>query len=384
MKNTHKLYAFSFFWMFLVIMPVIVPYFLQLGLTMHQVFQLVSIFGITVVAFELPTGYICDLFGRKNVILLGSFLTGVAFTLLIFTKTFASLCVYEVIQGISLSLVSGADIAMLYDSVDKSERKHGTHSLANMQLSTTAGESVASILGGLLVVYSYQHVLVLNAITSWVPFVIALTLKEQPYQKLEGKSHVKNFKKVFRHIFLSHDRILTLTSINLVFWGLSSFIAVWIFQKYWQDGQIPLHYFGFIWAGYNLSVGIVGKQVHRLEHKFGPIPLLIFVGLAPIVGYIGMGLTAGSIGLVLGFLFYLSRGINQILLKDSLNWRVPSSFRATANSLQSFFFRLGFAIVGPAVGFSIDHFSMKATLLFALLPLIGEIRKSCLDYIPDS
>jgi MFS family permease len=211
---------------------------------------------------------------------------------------------------------------------------------------------------------------------------------------MDDKSHWENFKRVFRHIFFSHDRILVFSSISLIVWGLSTFFAVWMFQKYWQENQVPLHYFGLIWAIYNISVGLVGKQVHTLEHKFGPLPLIVFLGLAPIAGYLGMGLAGGYFGVALGLLFYCSRGVTHVLLKDAMNWRTPSAFRATANSLQSFFFRLGFAAFGPAVGFIIDRFGMRAALfslgaafsilfLLTLVPLIKAVLQSAPDYIPE-
>jgi hypothetical protein len=52
--------------MFLVIIPVIVPYFLSLGLDMKQVFQLQAIFGLTVALLEVPSGYLCDLGAEKR------------------------------------------------------------------------------------------------------------------------------------------------------------------------------------------------------------------------------------------------------------------------------------------------------------------------------
>ena len=75
---------FSFFWMFLVLIPVIVPYFTSLGLTMSQIFQLQATFAIGVVLFEVPTGYLGDLYGRKRSICLGALFSGIGFTMLLF------------------------------------------------------------------------------------------------------------------------------------------------------------------------------------------------------------------------------------------------------------------------------------------------------------
>ena len=206
--------------------------------------------------------------------------------------------------------------------------------------------------------------------------------------------HFQNFKLILSHLF-RRDKLLLLIFINLVVWGLSTFIALWIFQKYWQDNNIPLYSFGFLWAGYNFTVGLVGKQVHRLEMKWGPTSLLIALGLFPILGYLGLAHFSGWGGVLVGLCFQFGRGITQVILKDALNWRISSEFRATVNSLTSLFFRLGFCLVGPLVGYLIDTIGIPLTLQYIalafmilfvilLLPLILEVRKLAIEVIPEN
>ena len=76
-----------------------------------------------------------------------------------------------------------------------------------------------------------------------------------------------------------------------------------------------------------------------------------------------MGLLPGLLGASATILFYLSRGINSVLMKDAFNARIPSSFRNTANSLKSFAFRMSFFVVGPLIGFSIDQYGTRFTLI---------------------
>ena len=81
-------YLFQFFRMFIVVLAVIVPIFQSLGLTMAQIFQTQAIFGITIVALEIPTGYLADRWGRKRTLVLGSFLYGASFYWLLFCRDF--------------------------------------------------------------------------------------------------------------------------------------------------------------------------------------------------------------------------------------------------------------------------------------------------------
>jgi MFS family permease len=395
MSNATKIYIFSFFQMALVIIPVVVPYYFSLGLTMADIFKLQALFGVAVMCCEIPTGYIADLWGRKKTLIAGSFFIGVGFTYLVFARSFAELVFTELVLAVGFSLISGADVSILYEDVAFSDKASRKKVLSNKQFAELLGEASAALLGGFLVMKSFHAVLVANAIAFWMPFLIALTFHEPAYQKLGTYSHRENFRQIFAHLFLTDDTILKLGFLNNVIWGLSTIVAVWALQRYWQLNHVDLVYFGVLWAVLNITAGVVGKVAHALEHRLGPLPLLAIIGLAPVIGYFGMASWNGAIGIACGLLFYICRGLNYVMLKDIVNWRTPSRFRTTINSAQSFFFRLGFALLGPVVGMGIDKLGMNPTLgimsgvflfLFVgvMLPLIKVIRRTSIDYIPEA
>ena len=115
-KNIPLLYVFSFFWLAMVIIPVMVPFFASKGLSLSDVFYLQAIFAFFVVLFEIPSGYVADMLGRKNALVAGSLCHGLGFSWLCFADGFADLVVFEMTVGIGLSLLSGADLSLLYDS----------------------------------------------------------------------------------------------------------------------------------------------------------------------------------------------------------------------------------------------------------------------------
>ena len=60
-----------------------------------------------------------------------------------------------------------------------------------------------------------------------------------------------------------------------------------------------------------------------------------------------------------------------VVLRQALNRRVPSSFRATANSFASLGFRGGFALTAPAVGVALDAWGMGTTFLLLAVASLG-------------
>ena len=262
----------------------------------------------------------------------------------------------EFVLAIGTAFVSGSDESLLYESIPRNDRKRTTLAFANLQLAEQCGESSAALLGGFLATFSLLFAVWGQLMASVVVIVVALSLRE-PKRQI-SKSHSENFKRVLREVFVQ-DPILRLTFSNSVFWGLSTFFAIWTYQKHWQEVGVPLALFGVLWAAYNLSTGVVGKFVHSLEHRFGAKTLLLTMALSSCLAFFGMGIVSGYLSVLFGFLHYVSRGINGVLMSDAMNWRLNSDFRATANSLKSFAFRLGFAIFGPLVGWAIDRYSLN-------------------------
>lgn len=346
-----------------MIIPVLVPYFQSLGLSMRDIFILQSIYSLAFVACEIPTGYICDWVGRKKVLCMGSFLMGCCFTGLFLVKSMKGLLVFELLTALAVSLISGADIALIYDFLTDKSRISSSRAIANLQLSQVSAESIASVLGGLLATFSFSHVFFAQACVGWVPLLIAMTFSEtrSDQSNVRRRDHFDYFKKSVSHV-LADGALKKMIFLNLVTWNLSTFFVVWVLQRYWQERGISLVYFGCLWALFNISAGITGKQVPWLKKSLGSIPLLVFIGLAPVFAYFGMSLFSGFLGCLLGLLLYCARGVTQVLLRDAFNTQLSSEFRATANSLHTFLFKLSFAILGPCIGYTIDQWGMNFAL----------------------
>lgn len=362
-SNIPKLYCFSGSYMLLILLPIFIPFLGDRGLSMEQIFQLQAIFALSVLIFEVPSGYIADLWGRKNCLILGGICNGIGYSFLFWGQGFWDFVLYEILLGAAASMYSGADVALLYDSLEEleySERdKH--RSVGNILASRSFAEALAAVINSLLlIVGTFHDVLVVQVICGWFPLLIALSLKEVRV-KTEIKGHFENFKEIGRQLFLD-SKILRYISLTMTIWGMSTFYAVWLFQKYWQQQSVDLVWFGALWALYNITVAITSKLTHFIEHKFGSVSLLLLMGLLPILAYFSMAFFTGVLGIVGGLLFQVARGIHQVSLKDALNRRIPSNFRATANSIMSFGFRGTFLLTGPAVGWGVDNYGLENTL----------------------
>lgn len=97
--------------------PVYPMYLLSRGLDLFQINVILAIFLISTFAFEVPTGAIADVYGRKISFLLSCATRPVAFVLYYFANGFWTCAVAEVIDAIGLTLATGALDAWAVDGV---------------------------------------------------------------------------------------------------------------------------------------------------------------------------------------------------------------------------------------------------------------------------
>lgn len=374
----------SFFSMFLLLIPIAVPYWRSLGLSMREILQLQAIFGFAVVILEIPTGYVADVVGRKHSVVLGSFLCGLGFSWLPFATTFNSLVAFEITLALGASLVSGAEDAIVYESIPSLANRRQI--LGAFRVWSLMGETCAALLAGLLVLHSYSLVLWAQAAVGWIPFLCAIFMIEPPRPKLHQSNYGSLIFKAVHHT-LFEDSMRRLVFINYVVWGLSSFCVVWLLQEYWTQSQVPVQYFGVLWAGLMFISAVASRTAHYIEGKITTTGAMCIVAAAPVLGYVLMAHAPIFIGITAGALFYITRGLTYVIFQDEFNRRVPAIHRATANSLQSLCFRLGFIPIAPSLGAIIDAHGMPLGLdvlaisfgvcaVVLLLPLIHALNRT--------
>jgi MFS family permease len=358
----------GFFHSFMVVIPVFVPLVQGYGLSMSEVLQTQALFAMTVALTEVPSGYIADLWGRKRAILLGSLFNACGFLALVWADSFADFLRYEFILGLGVSLISGADLALLYDSETllleqgEGDAPGASRSLSRL-ISIEAGASaIAGIVASLLLVYSTMPALLLvQALCGLMPFLLGLLLVETPRPELQV-SHSANAREIFRLLLFGKPVVLW-TTLAIVIFGLLAVYSFWMYQKYWELQGLPVAWFGYTWAAFALVVSISARYAGVIEQFLGWRRLLWLAASLPIIGLLGMAFVGGWAGVMFGLVIQVSRGLSLTVFYDALNRRVPGDFRATVNSLVSMGVRGIFIITGPGLGYLLDQRGMHVTLV---------------------
>ncbi len=149
--NIKKMYLIKTLRWFMLVMPIIVLFFQDNGLSMKEVLILQSIFSIAIVLFEIPSGYFSDVMGRKNTIIIGLILGFLGHMTYVVSYNFWGFLIAELVLGLGSSFISGTDSAIIYDTLAQINKKEEYKRIEGKMLAFgNFSESMASIIGGFL------------------------------------------------------------------------------------------------------------------------------------------------------------------------------------------------------------------------------------------
>jgi MFS family permease len=348
---------------FMLIMPVIVLFFQENGLSVQDIFVLQAIFSVAVIVLEVPTGYISDRFGRKGSIVFGCFLSALGWSVYAISYGFWGFLVAEVLIGFGVSFISGSDAAMLYDSLKQldQEREFKRMEGKNSSLGMIS-EGVASVIGGFLALISLRFPMYCEAIIAWAAVPIALSLAEPIRQQLQvEKNSLSDMWRLVKYTLHDHTEVKWLCLYSSIV-GTSTLTMVWMIQPYLERSKMPIEYFGMIWATFMVVGAYSSWRAYAFEKKFGKKYSLLLLAVFPVIGYLLLG-SFETIFAGVGILFfYIVRGIHNPVLTDYLNGLVDSDIRATVLSVKNLIGRILFVIIGPFIGWVHDAYSLSLAL----------------------
>ena len=366
---------------FQLIAPILVPFFAHFGQEMQQIFLLESFYALIILLMEIPSGYFADRYGRVAVLRAGSFFWSLSWLSLLLIDDFLGLLAFEALVGVGASLLSGADLALLYDTErelqqDKPERAN--RAVRNLFVVGMAAEGLASMSAtGLLFYGGITTVIAAQTACGLLVLAAAMVLREPHRAKGEYKS-LRNEWWNLGHVLSALWRqsvLMRRLLVALCLWPVVTLLAVWLMQRVWVELDLTLLHFGWIWCVLQLVGALTGQAAHAVERWIGSSPTIYMIGGLAVLGLLLMSGTTLSWVMVGGVLLFASRGLFSVLFMDALNRRIDSDYRATINSLLGFGFRLGFIVAASALGFVFDGFGLNASVLtlsvFALLVILA-------------
>lgn len=324
------------------------------GYSLVQVGFAETVFHITSLIAEIPSGMFADVFGRKKSLILSSVMSMLSALVRGFVPGFAAVCVSVGFSALSYNFISGSDSALAYDTL----LEEGCAGKYDRYISTQTAvyrisNGIATLFAGVAVIMGNRNAQILSIGISAVNMVFLLFLRENKViLKKAGDSLVKRIKDVYKGSFSflkGSKKVAGLIFRNALVGGIDVLLLFFLQAKLPMTG-IPDWTLGpllFIMS----TGGILGALAARKVKNTTLGKLFVFCITLAVTGLLSEFTGVWYLMTIGGFVTAFADDLIQIRSDIALNRMVPAEQRATLISVNSFCFSVLMIFMSPLAGF---------------------------------
>lgn len=349
--------------------PIMATYYYSLGLSPTDVLVLQSVISITSVVAEIPTGYPCDRFGARPVIIVG--LVGLAVFSVLFgqSQTFWQFAAVLVITSVCWSLLSGAASTLIHTiyGLDASYR----YDQATVHAST-AGKFAGTALGAAIVSYADMNLpYLLQPIPYAIASLVALGLPKQKARRYSKSAKTLVWQLVKSMLWHNrHTRWSTLFFALQYSVALSSF---WILQLQLEQAAWKVQQYGLFYLAI-FTIIVVVAWAMKLCKKYRPVTQMwLLYGMTGLCILAAATMGQKAMPWLSGMVFCLYSALAMPMLRIQLRTlSTTDELPTTELSVASACGLLLFAGMGPIIGEIASELSLgAANLVLGIVLLVG-------------
>ncbi|MCV0428902.1 MAG: MFS transporter [Roseibium sp.] len=357
----YRLFRYSYFHVAIGLV-----YFQSVGLSLSQALSLESIYYITKAVSDVPGGYFADRIGRKTSLITGSLLCAAAYGIMGLGSTYAVFALAEIMLGVAMSLATTSDSALLYDELEaRGEVKRYEQVEGTGWAMRNLGFGAASAVGAWIAAATSLAVpFLISAVVISVSVLFVLFFLHEPHFH-ENRKKTPWFSMI--------GRVLTQPGFFLIilFFAIT-FIAVrigfWAFQPMLEYLQVELGYYGVLF-GIMLGISLLSALRVRWVKTMtgGPwsvLALLISVCFIVLAAGAYLGGIVGLVIVLLGFAIHsVAQGVYDPVMRKEINTLSEGPVRASTMAVATMLGNIGFAVVAPVYGWSVESYGQGASML---------------------
>lgn len=379
----NKNYVYAFFKNFAFFSGVLVPFFTDWGhISMFQVLVLQSWFSVWVFILEIPTGAVADKIGRKHSLMMGAVMVAIATLVYGSVPSFPIFLLAEFLFAVGYALNSGADQALLYDTLKSLGREgESKQVMGRADALMLSGMMMAAPLGSLIAAhFGLNAPQLMTAIPMLIAGAIAWSI---PEPRVHSESESLRYLDIIKHGFkeIAGNPVIRTLAFDSVVVSTAAYFVVWFYQPFMKELGIPIIYFGLAHAVLLASEILVSSNFTFMEKFLGSgksylrnsalLVTAVFISAAVFPHWLSLTLLI-TIGGGVGY-------TRATYIASIANKHIKSSHRATTLSSIGMLRRLALVPLNPAMGW-VAGYSLPLTLIIiSLFPLSSLFIKEAVE-----
>ncbi|OAI41174.1 hypothetical protein AYO38_04270 [bacterium SCGC AG-212-C10] len=321
-------------------------------------------FWLLVAILQAPTGALADHIGRRKVLAIGGIFFSVTILGFGLTTNYWMLFFDYILWSVAMSMQSGADSALVYDSLKEAgvESRFSRIAGRGFALNLTAA-MVGVALGGFLAdVTSLAFVVQVSCIFPLIGVACALFMHEPPLEH-HRKAYLATLKDGVRFAWRTPPVRYTVLIDSVLLTG--TFGPVVLVQPFLLEHDVGNGLFGLLQAPLRLTAAVAAILAFRIGARTGMHRLLWMSFLAIFLAYVGLASFDATVAFALFAMPGFIQGLSKPVVDAYLHERTDSDRRATVLSLTQLCFAFQVAFFEPALGFITDDVSLISAFVFA-------------------
>jgi len=366
----------------LLAMPIMTPFFNNIGLNQEQIALSQIIFTITIMVLNIPAGWLADRFSRKWANVIGDI--GCALTLILYSQVqnFAGVVICEILFGLFLAFSQGVDASLIKHfsgKIDNSGKlfKTTTAKVASLQFVTVL---VVTLLGGPIGAIDFRLAIALSAVVFFAGAIAALFIKDDSENMIpQHNNPLKDMLRVVKDAIKNPAlrlRIFAFAVAREMTHGI-----IWVFTPLLLLAGVPLAVVSVGWA-VNAVAGFVGSKiaqryVNRLrEWQIFAVPILL---VTVSLGVMSIHFSIATVWLYL--LMGVTQGWTSATMLPLVQRHIKPSEQTSVISVAKVIAQFLYIPAVWLIGFAADiktEYSMLATLIIFVplsLPILFKLRR---------
>jgi MFS family permease len=316
--------------------PVIALFYVASQVPLEQFAIIMGVFSLSILLLEVPSGVIADLLGKKRTLLLSRGLYLVEIVLLATQSGFWPLLIAKIISGVGVSLSSGTDSSLLFDTLKKLKRTSEHKKISGKkQMYAQFSQAFTFIIGAYLFTVHPKLPAYLSLIPLLVGFILTFYLKEPypPKSTLTFSSSCAHLKKGVNLFFKNQ------TLLFLVLFGFPlAFViemSLSFSSSFLEQILIPVSLIGVVAFVGSFLMGVGSKYAYALDRFFGSKKTFLFLALALFVCMVFQALSLLYIGVIFYIAIMFLAGIKGVLINHQAQEKVTQKHRSTMISIMN-------------------------------------------------
>ena len=324
------------------------------GFSLVQIGFAETMFHITSLICEIPSGMLADMYGRKKMLVLGNLMAITGDLVMFLSKDFGLVLLSMPFHAMAYNFASGSGEALAYDSMKMEGKQEGYEKyVSNQSIIYRIASGISTLAAGLALYLGYRRSYMISALMGLVTLCFTLTLFE--IKGKEERTHSSLLKEIISFFidsikFLYHNSKAAKLMFLNSFVGAVDILLLFFLQSKLRDAGLSNWILGPALFIIELG-GIVGAKLILKAKKARYVSVFIICTIGVLTGVLLEHTGTAAFMVIGGFISAMSDDAIQIRTDAKLADMFPSEQRATLISISSFTFSVIMIVLSPLAGY---------------------------------